>query len=306
MDKINTIFDTDPGIDDAFALNFLHKSDIFDVKMVSSVAGNVGIDYTTRNLRGLVKAMDWDVPVYRGLSKPLLGKQILADEFHGANGLLGYSFDENELAPLENKGAIEAMIRVLEENENTLIIAVGPLTNIGALLTIRPDLKNKISQISLMGGGIAMGNVTAASEFNIFVDPEAASIVFNSGIKINMLGLNVTTQTSYDVDMHEKFKNSDTKINKILSSIMDIRIEQAGAEESYTTHMHDTLAVMYHSNPEIFQSQMMHVDVETKGEYTRGMTLADTRESSLSKKNINVVTKIDLDIFREIFINTLL
>ena len=306
MDKINTIFDTDPGIDDAFALSFLHKSKVFDVKMVSSVAGNVGIDHTTRNLRGLVKAMDWNVPVYRGLSKPLIGKQILADEFHGVNGLLGYTFKEDELSPLEDKGAIEGMIRILEENKKTLIIAVGPLTNIGALITVRPDLKEKISQISIMGGGIGMGNVTAASEFNIFADPEAAAIVFSSGVKINMLGLNVTTQTSYDMDMHKSFKKSDAKINQILSSIMDIRIDRADAEENYTTHMHDTLAVMFHTNPEIFKSQMMHIDVETKGDYTRGMTLADTRENSLSNKNINVVTKIDLDKFREIFIDTLL
>lgn len=306
MKKISTIFDTDPGIDDAFALSYLNKSDIFDVKMVSSVAGNVKLEHTTRNLRGLVDAMDWDVPVYKGISKPLVAKQVLAERFHGVNGLLGYSFDENNLAPLEKKTAIEGMIKVLEENDKTLIIAVGPLTNIASLLGIRPDLKDKINQISIMGGGIGIGNITSASEFNIFADPEAAAFVFESGVKINMLGLNVTTQTSYDIDMHKEFKRSDKKINKILSTIMDIRIDQAGAEENYTTFMHDTLAVMYHTNPEIFESKAFHVDVETKGEYTRGMTLADTRNHSLAEKNINVVTKIDKDKFKEIFMKTLL
>ena len=151
-----------------------------------------------------------------------------------------------------------------------------------------------------------MGNVTSNAEFNIFADPEAASIVFKSGIKINMLGLNVTTKTSYNLDMHEKFKKSDKKINKILSEIMDIRIKQAGSEENYTTYMHDTLAVMYHTNPEIFKSQMLHMDVETKGEFTRGMTVADLRINSTASKNINFVSDIDKEKFKEIFIKTLI
>ena len=306
MNKTPTIFDTDPGIDDAFALSFLHKSDVFDVKMLSSVAGNVKLAYTTRNLQGLAYAMDWQVPIYKGLDKAILGKQILAEEFHGVNGLLGYTFNDKELADLKNQSAIKAMEKVLEENKKTLIIAVGPLTNIASLILSGPDLKEKISEITIMGGAVGMGNVTSNAEFNIFADPEAASIVFKSGIKINMLGLNVTTKTSYNLDMHEKFKKSDKKINKILSDIMDIRIKQAGSEENYTTYMHDTLAVMYHTNPEIFKSQMLHMDVETKGEFTRGMTVADLRINSTASKNINFVSDIDKEKFKEIFIKTLI
>ena len=306
MNKTPTIFDTDPGIDDAFALSFLHKSDVFDVKMLSSVAGNVKLAYTTRNLQGLAYAMDWQVPIYKGLDKAILGKQILAEEFHGVNGLLGYTFNDEELADLKNQSAIKAMAKVLEENKKTLIIAVGPLTNIASLILSRPDLKEKISEITIMGGAVGMGNVTSNAEFNIYADPEAASIVFKSGIKINMLGLNVTTKTSDNLDMHEKFKKSDKKINKILSEIMDIRIKQAGSEENYTTYMHDTLAVMYHTNPEIFKSQMLHMDVETKGEFTRGMTVADLRINSTASKNINFVSDIDKEKFKEIFIKTLI
>lgn len=306
IEKIPTIFDTDPGIDDAFALSFLNKSDIFDVKMLSSVAGNVKLVHTTRNLQGLAKAMDWEIPIYKGLEKPILGKQILAEGFHGENGLLGYVFKDEDLAKLENKSAISAMAKILEDNEKTLIIAVGPLTNIASLLLARPDLKERIKEITIMGGAIGMGNVTPTAEFNIFADPEAAAIVFASGIKINMLGLNVTTKTSYDIDMHNEFKNSDKKINEILSAVMDIRIDQAGAEENYTTFMHDTLAVMYHTNPEIFKSEMVHMDVETKGEFTRGMTVADLRAHSTAYKNINFVSDIDVEKFKKIFMDVLL
>lgn len=306
MKKIITIFDTDPGIDDAFALSFLHESEIFDVKMVSSVAGNVKLTNTTRNLRGLVKAMDWDIPIHRGLAQPLFGPQILAEEFHGVDGLSGYLFDENALADISDRPAIDAMADVLRANDQVLIIAVGPLTNIGALILAHPELKGKISEITIMGGVVGTGNTTPVAEFNIYADPEAAKIVFESGIRVNMVGLNVTTKTYYNTAMHEKFKKSDKKINKILADIMDRRIAKTGAEENYTTYMHDTLAVMYHTNPEIFKSQMVNMDVETRGEFTRGMTVADMRAISKACKNINFVTDIDTEKFEEIFMTTLI
>ncbi|WP_282928918.1 nucleoside hydrolase [Anaerococcus sp. Marseille-Q7828] len=306
MKKIITIFDTDPGIDDAFALSFLHESEIFDVKMVSSVAGNVKLANTTRNLRGLVKAMDWNIPIHRGLAQPLFGPQILAEEFHGVDGLSGYLFDDNDLADISDKPAIDAMAEVLRNNDQVLIIAVGPLTNIGALILAHPELKEKISEITIMGGVVGTGNTTPVAEFNIYADPEAAKIVFESGIRVNIVGLNVTTKTYYNIDMHEKFKKSDKKINKILADIMDRRIAKTGAEENYTTYMHDTLAVMYHTNPEIFKSQMVHMDVETKGEFTRGMTVADMRAISTACKNVNFVTDIDTEKFEEIFMTTLI
>ncbi|WP_044565810.1 nucleoside hydrolase [Anaerococcus provencensis] len=305
MRKIITIFDTDPGIDDAFALSYLHESEIFDVKMVSSVAGNVKLANTTRNLRGLVKAMDWDIPIHRGLAKPLFGPQVLAEEFHGVDGLSGYLFDENALADISDKPAIDAMADVLRANDQVLIIAVGPLTNIGSLILAHPELKGKISEITIMGGVVGTGNTTPVAEFNIYADPEAAKIVFESGIRVNMVGLNVTTKTYYNTAMHEKFKKSDKKINKILADIMDRRIAKTGAEENYTTYMHDTLTVMYHTNPEIFESTMVHMDVETKGEFTRGMTVADMRAVSKACKNVNFVTDIDTEKFEEIFMEVL-
>lgn len=305
MEKIVTIFDTDPGIDDAFALSFLHESEIFDVKMLSSVAGNVSLENTTRNLRGLVGAMDWDVPIYKGLSKPLFGPQVLAEEFHGVDGLSGYLFSDDELAEISAKPAIKAMEEVLEAHDKTLIIAVGPLTNIGALLLARPDLKEKISAITIMGGTLGVGNVSPVAEFNIYADPEACKIVFESGIRVNMIGLDVTTKTYYNHAMHEKFKKSDKKINQVLAAIMDRRIAKTGAEENYTTFMHDTVAVMYHTHPEIFASELVHIDVETRGEFTRGMTVADMRAISKADKNVNFVKDINTDKFEEIFMEVL-
>lgn len=284
----------------------MHESEIFDVKMVSSVAGNVKVENTTRNLRGLLKAMDWNVPIHRGLAKPLFGPQILAEGFHGVDGLSGYLFDEGDLADLSDKPAVDAMADVLRANDQVLIIAVGPLTNIGALILAHPELKEKISEITIMGGVVGRGNTTAVAEFNIYADPEAAKIVFESGIRVNMVGLNVTTKTYYNLAMHDEFKKSGKKINQILADIMDRRIAKTGAEENYTTYMHDTLAVMYHTNPEIFESTMVHMDVETRGEFTRGMTVADMRAISKANKNVNFVTDINTEKFEKIFMKTLI
>ena len=274
--------------------------------MVSSVAGNVKVENTTRNLRGLVKAMDWNVPIHRGLAKPLFGPQILAEGFHGVDGLSGYLFDEGDLADLSDKPAVDAMADVLRANDQVLIIAVGPLTNIGALILAHPELKEKISEITIMGGVVGRGNTTAVAEFNIYADPEAAKIVFESGIRVNMVGLNVTTKTYYNLAMHDEFKKSGKKINQILADIMDRRIAKTGAEENYTTYMHDTLAVIYHTNPEIFESTMVHMDVETRGEFTRGMTVADMRAISKANKNVNFVTDINTEKFEKIFMKTLI
>lgn len=220
MEKICTIFDCDPGVDDAFAIVYLKNSEKFDVKLLASVAGNVEVEYTTRNLRGLVKALDWDVEVCEGAAMPIMGRQVLAGEIHGKTGLGGYEFEDDELAELSKRNAFDAMVDVLENNDKTLIIAVGPLTNIALLLLGRPDLKEKISEITIMGGGLEKGNTTAAAEFNIIADPEAAEIVFKSGVKVNMAGLDVTEKGDYNWDIHNILKASNLKITDILTEIM--------------------------------------------------------------------------------------
>ncbi len=305
MKKICTIFDSDPGIDDAFAIAYLKKSKIFDVKLLSSVAGNVEVKHTTRNLRGLAKALDWDVEICQGAEKPIMGRQILASHIHGNNGLAGYEFKEEELANLSERNAYDAMVDVLENNEKTLIIAVGPLTNIALLILGRSDLKEKISEITIMGGGLDRGNTTPAAEFNIYADPEAGEIVFNSGIKINMVGLDITEKGSYDLNVHEALKKSEKKINHILTTIMNSSIERLKKNRGGTRSLHDAVAVMYHTNPEFYKGKEYHVVVETEGIYTRGQTLADKRSFSTTEKNVNVLLDLDTKKFQDRLIEVL-
>lgn len=305
MERICTIFDCDPGVDDAFAIVYLKNSEKFDVKLLASVAGNVDLEYTTRNLRGLVKALDWNVEVCEGASTPIMGRQVLAGEIHGKTGLGGYEFKENELAKLSDRNAFDAMVDILENNDKTLIIAVGPLTNIALLLLGRPDLKEKISEITIMGGGLEKGNTTPAAEFNIFADPEAAEIVFNSGVKINMAGLDVTEKGNYNWDIQNILKESGLKITDLLTEIMLTSFKRIEEKRGSKISLHDVVAVMYHTNPELFTGEDYHVVVEIEGVYTRGQTLADKRSFSTTEKNAHVLLDLDVEKFHERLIEVL-
>lgn len=306
MEKRLLIFDCDPGVDDAFAIAYLKKSDFFDVKMVSSVAGNVELKYTTRNLRGLVKALDWDVEVCEGAEKPIIGEQILASEVHGNNGLSGYEFADDELAPLSERSAYEAMVDIIEKADRKVtIIAVGPLTNVAILLLARPDLAEKIEEIGIMGGGLKGGNTTPAAEFNILADAEAAQVVFNSGVKIRMAGLDVTEYARFNKAEDEILCTSDEKICEILSFIVQKSLGFDRNGDSGYSNMHDTAAIMAFVHPEIFKTEDMYVQVETEGKVARGMTIADRRQLGRLEPNTVVLVDIDMEKFTKTLIETL-
>lgn len=306
MEKRLLIFDCDPGIDDAFAIAYLKKCDFFDVKMVSSVAGNVELKYTTRNLRGLVKALDWDVEVCEGAEKPIIGKQIVASEVHGNNGLSGYEFKEDELAPLSTRPAYEAMVDILEKaDKKVTIIAVGPLTNVAILLLGRPDLADKIEEIGIMGGGLKGGNTTPAAEFNILADAEAAQVVFNSGIKIRMAGLDITERARFTKEEDKLLQESDEKINKILSAIVQKPLKFERFDGGSYSNMHDTAAIMAFVHPEVFETEDLYVQVETEGRIARGMTIADQRQVGRIEPNTAVLVDIDMERFTKTMIGTL-
>lgn len=307
MNKIVTIFDSDPGIDDAVALNFLKKSNKFDVRLLSSVAGNGELKDTTRNLRGIVNSLDWDVEIAKGMSNTLKGRLPLALGVHGKNGLAGYEFSDDELAPISQISAYSKMSEILEKaEEKVTIIAVGPLTNIALLILARPDLREKIKEITIMGGSMDRGSITSMAETNIYRDPEAAAIVFRSGIDINMASLEVTEKILFTEEMNEKLKNSKEKSNKILGEIIDKSFEILKETRDGKRHLHDVVAVMYHSNPEIFNTERYFVDVELEGNHTRGMTVIDKRPYSKVEKNVNCILGVDNERFIEILFEVLL
>ncbi|MEA4812752.1 MAG: nucleoside hydrolase [Anaerolineaceae bacterium] len=305
--KTKVIYDCDPGYDDAFAMAYMHHADAFEVLMVSSVAGNVGIEHTTRNLRGLVHTMGWDVELCQGASGPMLGEQIVATIIHGDNGLFGYHFSDEELAQLSPRNFLEASISLLENSlEPITIIATGPLTNIASLMIYRPDLASKIKEICIMGGGIAGGNWTMCAEFNILADPEAAQIVFNVEVPIRMAVLDVTNQAKFTLEDLKNLQKSKRKINQILAYAASKSFEQPAIRERGFIRLHDVVAVMALLHPEFFQTQKLYVQVETEGRMTRGMTVSNRLDWNKMPPNAEVILGLDHSAFIRNLMETLL
>src|SRR5271165_6432610 len=189
------IIDTDPGVDDALAILLALRSPEFKVEAITPVAGNVPLEFTLANALRLVEiAGRTDVPVAAGASHPLVRRLITADYVHGNNGLGGVEFPLPRIKPVSETAA-EIIRRIVRSSPGEIsIVAVGPLTNVATALRADPDLAPMIRSIVLMGGSLSGGNITPAAEFNFYVDPEAARIVFDAGVPLTMVGLDVTRQ----------------------------------------------------------------------------------------------------------------
>ncbi len=275
MKKIPVILDGDPGHDDAIAWVLAKASPGLDIRACTSVCGNQTIEKTTYNAQRVMTLIDLQVPLAMGRFKPLVSNPIIAPFVHGQSGLDGPTLPEPTLEPL-SINAVELMARILEEsNEPVTLIATGPLTNVGALLLLYPHLKGKITRISLMGGGIDFGNWTPAAEFNILVDPEAADIVFRSGVPITMSGLDVTQKALVFPEDFERIRSLNNPVATVVAEWLDFfygfhrSLGYAGAP------VHDAVAVVALTHPEILTARDLYVQIETTGDYCRGMTVAD-------------------------------
>jgi pyrimidine-specific ribonucleoside hydrolase len=189
---------------------------------------------------------------------------------------------------------VELMRRLITESAEPLtIIATGPLTNLGILLTAFPEVKNNIAQISFMGGSLGPGNWTAAAEFNIFVDPEAADIVFSSGIPLIMSPLDVTQKALIMRDEIQTLKGLGGGVPVLTAELLDFYLQSYLKRGFPGAALHDPCAVACLTNPEVFSARPCHVVVETRGTHTAGMTLGDLRPWSEAKPNVTVNTDID-------------
>jgi pyrimidine-specific ribonucleoside hydrolase len=220
------ILDCDPGHDDAIALVLALASPELEVKAVTSSAGNQTPDKTLRNvLRMLTLLKRSDIPVAGGAVKPLMRDLIIADNVHGETGLDGPALPEPDFAP-QNCTAVELMANVLRESpEPVTLVATGPQTNVALLLNSHPELHAKIARIVIMGGAMGLGNWTPAAEFNIYVDPEAAEIVFQSGIPVVMAGLDVTHRAQIMADDIERFRAINNPVARTVAELLEFFME---------------------------------------------------------------------------------
>jgi inosine-uridine nucleoside N-ribohydrolase len=303
---IPVLIDCDPGQDDAIALLLALASPELELIGVTTVAGNQTIEKTTRNaLRVLELAGRSDVPVARGAERPLVGELVVAADAHGETGLDGPELPEPTAEPVEEH-AVEFLAERLSSSERPVtVVPVGPLTNVALLLAGYPEVARKIERIVLMGGAIAEGNMTASAEFNIWTDPEAAFRVFESGLDVTMVGLDVTNRgvlTAADAD----HLRGTGPVGEAVAAMLDFYLGYYGeAYEHGGAPIHDALALACVFRPDLLTAERRHVQIELAG-ICRGRTVVDMRRRTvLPEPNAHVAVDVDAPAFKELLLERL-
>lgn len=301
------IVDTDPGQDDAVALlAALASPEELDILAITSVAGNVPIDLTTKNCLALVElAGRTDVPVFRGSVRPMVKDLVTAEYVHGPTGLDGSGLDEPDLQPADGH-AVDRMIELLMEaaDGEITLCTLGPLTNVGMAIAREPRVVSKIGQLVMMGGGFFEGgNTTPAAEFNIFVDPHAADVVFTSGVPIVMMPLDVTHKAFTNADRLRRFADLGTRAGESVAGMLDFYdrydMDKFGSEGA---PLHDPTVIAYLLKPDLFAGKEVHVAIETSSPLTQGMTVVDWWRVTGREPNALVMRDIDANGFFELLV----
>ncbi|WP_340394617.1 nucleoside hydrolase [Paenibacillus sp. FSL E2-0177] len=299
------IIDCDPGHDDAIAILLaIANSEKLDLRGITTVGGNQILDKITENALKVISFVNADIPVAKGAAGPLFGKLVTGEEAHGESGMDGPLLPPSKFRPVE-QGAVEFMLNIIRSSEEKItLVPMAPLTNIALLITAYPEIKDRIEKISLMGGGIFYGNVTSTAEFNIYVDPEAARIVFESGIPITMSGLDVTDKAAIFEDEILALKERGP-VSTMVGELLDF-YSIYGKKMGYVgSALHDPCAVAWLLHPELFESEHLYVTVETEGKLTRGMTVADRRKKTDRPANVQVLVGVDREAFMKLIFDSL-
>lgn len=291
------IIDTDPGIDDALAIMLAAASDEVRILGIVAVAGNVGLDFTALNAAALADLLRLDCPVGRGASGPLWRRDTdTASHVHGENGFGGYSLPASarSLEP-----GVPLMARLIEQSPDPVtVVAIGPLTNLALLINEHPDTARRLERIVIMGGGTLgdLGNATPAAEFNIYYDPDAAARVFDFGVPITMVGLNVTHRALVGWTHLPRLHASGGPLAPMVAHMLN-GYRDTEFDEDAAMAQHDSLAMAAVIDPRVLTTSHLHVDVENVGRLTSGMTVVDFR-GGRGEPNCDVALEVDVPRFR--------
>ncbi|MEQ1939803.1 nucleoside hydrolase [Mesorhizobium sp. CN5-321] len=295
------IIDTDPGQDDAVAILLALGSPELEIVGITAVAGNVPLGLTEKNARKICElAGRPDIKVYPGAVRPLVRRPVTAEHVHGKTGLDGPSLPEPTM-PLQEQHAVDFIVETVmnEESGSITLCPLGPLTNIALALNREPRIAPRIREIVLMGGGFFEGgNVTPTAEFNIYVDPHAADVVFHSGIPIVVMPLDVTHKALTTAKRVQAFRALGSKVGEAAAALLDFF--ERFDEEKYGTDggpLHDPCVIAYLLRPELFNGRQCNVAVEIASELTMGMTVVDWWGVTDRPKNALVMRDIDADGF---------
>ena len=299
------LLDTDPGVDDALAFLLAFTSPEIKVEGITTVDGNVDVEKGTRNARQLLEFLGRDeVPVARGASHPMLRPMGNAESFHGKTGLMDAVLPEPRIK-VDNRAAAQLIIDEANRlGKELTLVAIGPLTNVAAAILTDPTIPEKVGGLVIMGGAFALtpygsGNANAVAEFNVWHDPDAAKLVFDSGIPIVCASLDTTMHPDYRMNkaMYGEMVTRRGKRSELIKGLCDVLVERYNGFS-----LHDPMAMAYVADPTIFKTEKYKVEVETTGTYTMGMTVVDRRryhrEENL-KANHEVIIEVDAPKFHK-------
>jgi inosine-uridine nucleoside N-ribohydrolase len=278
------ILDVDPGIDDAIAILLALRSPELTVEAVTTVAGNVTVDLGSENaLRVLSLARRTDIPVAKGSARPLRKALVTATYWHGSNGL-GEVELPRSVASLDRRHAVDLMIEMAHEHPRDLtVVATGPLTNVALALRKAPSIRHELSEIIVMGGSTVGGNETAAAEFNFYVDPDAAHVVFASGVPVTMVGLNATRQTLLTRQHVDTLASSTSCLGRFVAKLGNFYLK-AGYDMTVGTPLHDPLALALAVDKTLAKTTVpMRIEIDTRNGLTNGASIFN---SALTRPHI--------------------
>jgi ribosylpyrimidine nucleosidase len=296
QEKMKLILDSDPGHDDAVAIMLAGKSPKINLLGISTCSGNQSIDKTTKNALDLCQYLGINVPVAAGSPRPLVKEPMYCPQIHGESGLDGFTFPPLTKKVDPRTGA-DLIIDFCLANKEVILVPTGPLTNIAIALQKNPEIKSHIKEIMLMGGSIGSGNVTPAGEFNIVVDPEAANIVFTSGLPVYMNGLDVTRQVLVTKDVVERMG----KIGNFASDLFVALMKQYNINQkkifrwSQGGPLHDPVTIVSLLDPSVVTYEYMNVDIDLSKGPSYGRTNCDRYNYLHSKPNAYVAVGINVD-----------
>lgn len=303
------IIDTDPGHDDAFAiLTALASPGELEVLAVTTVAGNVPLEKTTHNALRLRELAGFgSLPIYRGCSRPMVNDLVTAEYVHGETGLDGPALPEPS-GDIEDSHAVDYLVDTLSASaEPVTVCLLGPMTNMGMALVKEPAITANIEEFVIMGGSFhAGGNVTTTAEFNVFVDPHAAHVVFTSGVPLTVMPLDVTHQAQATSPRVAGFRALQTPVGDAVAAMLDFVEEYDVAKYGFEGYpLHDPTVITYLLEPSIFDFRPGHVSVVLEPGAAHGMTVADWWGSTAEPANGKVALALDADRFYQLLTDRL-
>ncbi len=299
------ILDTDPGIDDALALFLALASPEVQLEAVTTVNGNVSVDFTTLNALALLElAQRPDIPVARGSDRPLLRSPVYADYVHGSRGLGYLELPAPRHAPVTHHAVTMIIDTIMNAPGEITLVPIGPLTNIALAVRREPRIAGRVREVVIMGGALRVpGNTTPTAEFNIYADPHAAHVVFHAGWPLRLVSLDTTRQVELHRDQVDALAASGSPITAAIKQMLGFYFDVfAPAYGVGVFHMHDPLCLAAAFLPDLLTWQPTYVDVELQGVLTLGQTVAYFRDPDARPPNMQVAVAVAADRFMQLFL----